>query len=90
MPDEFKPIPITLSGEAFARMEYTMKEAKFRSYSSTIEECIRVVFDVINEIHLIAGAKDDPTTEPDIQDCLASLARIIVRMYRFTGRTILP
>lgn len=90
MSEEFKPIRITLSQEAFDRMEYIMKNAKFRSYSSTIEECIRVVFEIINEIYLVAGSIDDPAVQLQPQDCIDSLGRIIVRMFRFTGKTIVP
>jgi len=89
MSEEFKPIRITLSEEAFDRMEKIMKGAKFRSYSSTIEECIRAIFDIIDEIHVVGGEKDDSTVHtPSDEYLVDSMIRIIMRMRRFTGRTI--
>jgi len=84
--EEFKPIRITLSEEAFDRMGTIMKDAAFRSCSSTIEECIRAVFDIINEIHAVAGKRGDPPLTVNIKDLSDSWTRIIMRMYRFTGR----
>lgn len=88
--DVFKPIRITLSEEAFDRMNYIMEHAKFRSYSSTIEECLRAIFDIIGEIHAVAGKKDDPDQVVDMLDIRDSWDRIIMRMYRFTSRRTGP
>ncbi len=88
--DDFKSIRITLSQEAFDRLERIMEDAKFRSSSSTIEECIRVVFDLIREIYVIAGARDGPAVNPDRSQRSDSLDRVIMRMARFTGRSLQP
>jgi len=87
MSEEFKPIRVTLSEEAFGHMEEIMRDAKFRSYSSTIEECIRAVYDVINEIYRIGGVPGDPEIQPTAHDYTDSMIHIIIRMSRFTGRT---
>ena len=90
MSEAFKPVRITLSEEAFDRLEKIMNDAKFRSYSSTIEECIRVVYDLMKELELVLGKKDDPHFLIEVQDELASWSRVVMRMYRFTGRRVSP
>ena len=88
---DFKAVRITLSQEAFDRMEKIMNQAKFRSYSLMIEECIRTIHDVMTEIYLIAGPADDPSPrEAPYEDWVNTLGRIIIRMNRLTGKTILP
>jgi len=89
MSEEFKPVRITLSEEAFDRMDKIMKDAKFRSYSSTIEECIRAISDIIKEIHIIAGERGAPEVYPSDQECIDSLNRIAMRMHRFTERILI-
>ena len=44
---DFKPIRITLSQEAFERLEKIKTNAKFRSHSAAIEEVIRIFYDVL-------------------------------------------
>jgi len=88
MSEEFKPIRITLSEEAFDRMEKIMKGAKFRSASSTIEECIRVVFDIIGDVYLILGSKGAPITPFDDAQAARAFETIATRMDRFTGRVV--
>ncbi len=84
--ESFKAIRITLSEEAFDIMEKIMKDSSFRSYSSTIEESIRVLSDIINEIHTIAGERDENDVLISDAQCAEAFARIGVRLYRFTGR----
>ena len=84
MSEDFKPIRITLSNEAFAHLDKVMNDAKFRSYSSTIEECIRAINDIISEIHYTSGKKGKVTIP--VSDVTDSWDRILMRMYRFTGR----
>lgn len=86
MSEEFKPVRITLSEEAFNQMDDIMKNAAFRSYSSTIEECIRATHDIIEEVHIVAGSRGDSLVKPTVDQCIESLNRIIMRMSRFTGR----
>lgn len=90
MSEEFKPVRITLSQEAFDRMERIMKDAAFRSYSSTIEECIRVVFDIVREIESTAGRKGDPEIDVPLEVRVESWNRILMRMGRFTERVLVP
>ena len=90
MSEEFKPIRITLSDEAFDRLETIMKDATFRSYSSTIEECIRAVYDITLEIYAVAGTKGDPPIDIPVKDLRDSMMRVIMRMHRFTGRRPIP
>ena len=88
--DDFKSIRITLSQEAFYRLERIMEDAKFRSNSSTIEECIRVVYDLMREIYVVAGARDAPDVSASELQRSDSWDRIIMRMARFTGRSLQP
>jgi len=90
MSEEFKPIRITLSEEAFDRLDRIMKDASFRNHSSAIEECIRAIFDIIDEIQVVAGKRGDPSVEIKEKDLRDSMMRITMRMYRFTGRRPLP
>ena len=88
MSEEFKPIRITLSDEAFYRLDKIMNDARFRSYSSTIEECIRAVYDITNEIYAITGKKKgEPITSVTLctEDVGESWIRIMMRMNRFTN-----
>jgi len=88
MSEEFKPIRITLSQEAFDRLEQIMKQASFRSYSSAIEECIRVVWNVIGDVYLIIGL---PGSEPKTysqKDGFRGFNKVVTRMERITGRGI--
>lgn len=87
---EFKSMRITLSEEAFDRLEKIMKDAKFRSYSSTVEESIRAISDIMSDIYNIAGKRDDPrkTVTDNMRRTLFN--QIITRMGRFTGRTVAP
>jgi hypothetical protein len=86
MAEEFKPIRITLSEEAYSQMEKIMTDSSFRSYSSTIEECIRATHDIIAEIQIVAGKAGEPVVRPTFEQGLESLNRIVMRMCRFTGR----
>jgi len=90
MSEEFKPIRITLSDEAFDRLDQIMKKAKFRSYSSTVEECIRVVHDIIDEIYTVAGVRDSPDITISGPNLADAMMRIIGQMSRFTGRRPAP
>jgi hypothetical protein len=85
--EEFKPIRITLSEEAFNRLNAIMKAASFRSYSSAIEECIRVVYDTTLDIWEILGKKDAPVKDFTQTDVNHAFFTIAVRMERITGRT---
>ena len=54
----FRSIKITLSEEALNRLDAIQKQASFRSYSSSIEECIRVVYDMMNDVFNYLGTED--------------------------------
>jgi len=88
MSEEFKPIRITLSEEAFDQMDKIMKDAKFRSYSSTIEECIRAIHGIIQEMEILMSKENDSTITIPHQEMIDTLLRINMRMVRFTGRAI--
>jgi hypothetical protein len=89
MSEEFKPIRITLSDEAFSSLDKIMKDAKFRSYSSTIEECIRVLSTIIADIHLVLGDRDKEFTPFTSIEAAQTFETIAIRMDRFTGRKII-
>lgn len=86
--EEFKSIRITLSEEAFAQLEQIMNDAKFRSNSSTVEECIRTLYDIIGNLSLLIGKRGDPAVNWSNEDGLQVLYTIISRLQRFTGRHI--
>ena len=88
MSEEFKPIRITLSDEAYEKLDNIMKTAKFRSYSSTIEECIRVVSDILVDVTIVLGTKGKPWTPFDDSEAYEGFVRIANRMRRFTGRVV--
>ena len=89
MSEEFKPIRITLSDEAFVKLDNIMKNAKFRSYSSTIEECVRVVSDVIADLIVVLGPRDTPWTPFDESDAYDAFVKIANNLRRFTGRGVM-
>jgi len=84
--EDFKSIRITLSLEAFDRLEKIMKNSKFRSYSSTVEECIRVVYSTIGDIHAAVGKRDAPFKPWNEKIADHTFKTIMTRMERFTGR----
>jgi len=84
--EELRAIRITLSEEAFSCLDKIMKESSFRNYSSAIEECIRATYDVTDEITELVGKRGDPPVEVSDADCTGSLMRILMIMYRFSGR----
>lgn len=84
--EEFKPIRITLSQEAFERLEKIKNAAKFRSHSATIEECIRIFYDVLQDIHSVIGERGDPFTPFELNRAAEAFKTIAIRMERITGR----
>lgn len=84
----FKSMKITLSEEAIERLDSITKGASFRSNSSTIEECIRVVYDIIHELYSVVGTPDEEV-KPTTRNAESSgFERIAMRMSRFTGRVL--
>ena len=89
MSEEFKAIRITLSDEAFNRLEGIMKTASFRNYSSAIEECIRVVSDIAGDIYTVLGKKEDPKKGFTVAMASDTFKTISARMQRITGRRVI-
>ena len=85
---EFKPIRITLSEEAFRELDTIMEVSKFRSYSSAIEECIRAVYDIGNDIFTVLGSPGEPRKTFDREDAFWAFVRIVTRMSRLTERVV--
>ena len=90
MSEEFKPIRITLSEEAFERLEKIMKTAVFRNNSAAIEECIRVVHNIMQDIWMVLGKKGDPGRPFSDEEAAAAFKTIATRMDRLTGRIVVP
>ena len=88
MSEEFKPIRITLSQEAFDRLEQITKHAAFRNYSSTIEECIRVVYEIMNDVYEVIGRKGESGKHFSQSEAFHTFIIIGTRMTRFTGRQV--
>lgn len=86
----FKSVKITLSEEALSKLDFIIKDAAFRSYSSGIEECIRVVYDLMQEIYSTIGDRNEPITLATREKQAEAFNRIIMRMARFTGRALAP
>ena len=89
MSEEFKPIRITLSEEAFDRLEKIMKTAAFRSNSSAIEECIRVVDSIMGDVWKVLGKKGTPDKQFTNAEAVNAFRTIATRMSRFTGRVVI-
>jgi len=77
---------ITLSDEAFERLEKLMKIARFRSYSSTVEECIRTIYEIMNDIYGIMGKPDDPARQISARMKEKGFEQIVTRMSRITNK----
>lgn len=86
---EFKSMRITLSDEAYTRLEELMKKAMFRSYSSTVEECIRAVYDLMTEINTATRTPDNQFRKMNSQMKAEGFSRFVIRMSRFTGITMI-
>lgn len=83
----FKSIKITLSSEALARLNFIVKEASFRSYSSGIEECIRAVYDLMYEAYSVVGDPTQQAVDMNVNERAEGFRRMIMRLSRFTGRS---
>ena len=80
----FKSIKITLSDEAISKLAYLRFVGSFRSNSATVEECIRTVFDISQNIgsEIERTAKENQKIVPlSIQ--AETLRRITFRIGRF-------
>lgn len=86
MSEDFKAIRITLSDEAFGRLENIIKEASFRSYSSAIEECIRIVSEIALDVSDVIGVKNEPFKPFTESQANLGFNKIATRMQRITGR----
>ena len=85
MPEEevsFRSIKITLSEEALDKLELLKLTGSFRSYSMTIEETIRGLFDVLKELYIAEyRAKGEKPIPDELK--LEAAKNIAVRLYRF-------
>lgn len=81
---EFKPIRITLSDEAFTRLEAMMEKAAFRSYSAAIEECIRAMYDIKGDIEVAI----ETGKKVDEERCFHAFIKIATRMERIIGKQV--
>jgi len=85
----FKSMKITLSDEAISRLAWIVKKASFRSNSSGVEECIRVVYDLIQEVASTIGfEKGSHFVSKEKQS--EAFTRMAMRMVRFTGAQLAP
>lgn len=83
----FKSLRVTLSEEAFERLDDIMKRGSFRSYSSTVEECVRVVYEIIRDISTqieeTSKREDEGVSDEEMRDMFL---RVSTRMARFIGK----
>jgi len=86
----FKSIKVTLSTEALSRLNSIVNQASFRSFSSGVEECIRAVYDIMEDIYAVIGERDEPIIGISEFESARAFERIGMRMSRFTGRSITP
>ena len=84
----FRSIKITLSEEALARLDFIVKQASFRSYSSGIEECIRAIYDLTKEVWSVTGQPEEPYVSASKDMESEAFKRITMRMSRFTRRIL--
>ena len=80
----FKSIKITLSEDALDMLDALRKVGSFRSYSMTVEECIRSIFDVSQDITGSIQHAREMGTKPisPIQQSVI-LQRLSLRLKRF-------
>ena len=81
----FKSLRITLSEEALRRLDQVMKEAAFRSSSSTVEECIRVVYEIMRDLKAQEEFSRKRGGEFSDEEMRDTFLRLTARMARFTG-----
>jgi len=79
----FKSIKITLSEEALDMLEEIKRRGCFRSYSMAIEESIRALFDVLNDLDLGMRHAKDGKPIPD-EKKLEVVRDVAVRLSRFS------
>jgi Arc/MetJ-type ribon-helix-helix transcriptional regulator len=80
----FRSMKITLSEEALERLAELRRGGAFRSDSATIEECIRTISDVVND--LVAEAQRALQFKEEfipIAVQAETLRRIVLRIKRF-------
>jgi hypothetical protein len=78
----FKTLKITMSEEAFNILESLRISGSFRSYSMTIEESIRSLFDILKEIYVVEYTAKSQKPIPD-QLKLEFIKHIVIRLYRY-------
>lgn len=83
--EPFQKIRITLSEVAIDKLAVLRTQGYFRSDSATVEECIRAIFDVVEEFStMFKRIADNKTLSTD--DKIDTLLRIGLSVRRFVPR----
>jgi hypothetical protein len=82
----FRKIRLTLSEVAIEKLARLRDVGYFRSDSSTVEECIRVMDDIADEISALVQEGEDTGKKVSLQNQAIVLQRIDVRASRFVRK----
>ncbi|MCJ7630836.1 hypothetical protein MUP77_00310 [Candidatus Bathyarchaeota archaeon] len=83
----FKSLKITLSDDVLEKLALLLRTGSFRSQSSTIEECIRAVYDVsLDMVALLNTVPQAQTMLPAAQQ--EAFRRYMMRMMRFVASRV--
>lgn len=84
--EPFQKIRLTLSEVAIEKLDMLKKVGYFRSNSSTVEECIRVMYDIADEISMLVQEAEDIGEKASLRDQAIVLQRIGIRASRFVRK----
>jgi len=79
----FKSVRVTLSAEAMAMVAELRRTGSFRSDSATIEECIRAVYDVYEDMQMMGRVAKQQERKVSINEQAESYRRHVIRLSRF-------
>jgi len=82
----FKSIRVTLSEEAVRILEDLRQRGYFRSDSMTIEECIRAVYAISNDMGAVASMQRGKGEKVPVTEQLEGYRRVVMRLARFIPR----
>ena len=85
--EPFRKIRLTLSEDAIEKIGTLKSEGYFRSDSMTVEECIRAIYDIVEDLKVSSGASRKKPILIDDQTASEIFGRIAIRLSRFTRIT---
>ena len=79
----FRSVRVTLSDEAMAMVAELRRTGSLRSDSATIEECIRAVYDVYEDMQMMGRVAKQQERKVSINEQAESYRRHVIRLSRF-------